>query len=554
VQTCLTSSNDCGDNRYDPLQDLLEICQSALLNAAIASGSATATPQSSDVAQPSSAVVETDAPSPTTLASDSSPLQTDDAGSAPTDDTHHTSLSVVAISGIVFGSVVFIVGLAFAIFCLLRKRRKRSADSVIFSPAKKFTGDNKRQKRQSAWFSGDTEGKGEHIIESEPYFGFDKEMGLMISTDVIVPIPGEKPRVSVITSSNAYDYTLPPSEPVPSISPQRTSPPRISLTYAAQPQRPSLTTSNTQLVLPHATVSEISDSTPSSKRNSEQSIHNFTQNNLHPGIAIPSMNFIPPTPQTNRSPISPVDQQREDIFGYYTTTRPEHLHNEIGTAVSTPTSSVPVYQAYAPTTQSQEEESESPKVETPIYGHQKSHSVAYRFTVPKPYEIPNRRSQPTTSSAPTVQKPRPRTADNSKPPTTGLIILKKPPRASSPFPTTPRSLTHRTTLSTASSVTLISADNVDLSAFPSTINRAASQSWRASVERAADRAMDRVRQTDVVQEDEEHLTSEGEAARGRNRWRKSLQSVQDLWENHAARNEDGSQSKRSSTRLSDNVV
>ncbi|KAK6337411.1 hypothetical protein TWF730_002811 [Orbilia blumenaviensis] len=301
------------------------------------------------------------------------------------------------------------------------------------------------------------------------------------------------------------EHTI-PRAPAPAVFPHRNpiSPPphspvrTMSLGSVQAAQRPSLTLSPSSAVFPQATIE---DYTPrNSIRVSVQSLQRKNQPGPH--INIPLMFFTPATPQVNNiSPTSPTSQNG-DIYGYYSR---DSAGSDSGIGVAH--SSI-------------DERTTSP---TPYDPTNNDHNVA---RTPSPYTVNASQASPYNSY--TSRSPEPRN------PTPGFdISTDASSRVSSPSPTRPAGaglhMPPRYTPYTSNGPSTtppppVPSDKssrdtevVDMSAAPTTINRANSNAWRLSVERAADRAMDKVRTAasaatgapsgfEQVPEEEERLT------------------------------------------------
>ncbi|RVD83889.1 uncharacterized protein DFL_005661 [Arthrobotrys flagrans] len=254
----------------------------------------------------------------------------------------------------------------------------------------------------------------------------------------------------------------------------------MSLGSVQAAQRPSLMLSPSSAVFPQATIEEY---TPrNSFRVSVQSLQQKGQPGPH--INIPLMFFTPATPQVNNSsPTSPASptSQNGDIYGYY------------GGDSAGPDNGIGVAQS------SIDERTTSP---TPYDPTNNDHNLA---RTPSPYSVNASQASPHnygTSRSPEPRNPTPgfdistdassrvSSPSPSRPAGAGLHM---PPRYTPYASNAPTSTAPPPPVPSSQEQTPQSPEVIDMSAAPVTINRANSNAWRLSVERAADRAMDKVR-------------------------------------------------------------
>ncbi|KAK6500223.1 hypothetical protein TWF481_010571 [Arthrobotrys musiformis] len=320
-----------------------------------------------------------------------------------------------------------------------------------------------------------------------------------------------KPRMIVMNWVDIpeTEHTI-PRAPAPAVFPHRNrvSPPPLSpartmsLGSVRAAQRPSLTLSPSSAVFPQATIEEY---TP---RNSIRVSVQSLQQKGHPGpnINIPLMFFTPATPQVNNasSPTSPTSQTGE-IYGYYST---DTASSDSGIGVART---------------SIDERTTSPTPYDPINN---DHNFA---RTPSPYSVTASQASPYNSYASRTPEPRNPTpgfdistdassrVSSPSPSRPAGVGLHMPPRYTPYTSNGPTSTTPPPPVPSSHEPSQIS-EMIDMSAAPVTINRGNSNAWRLSVERAADRAMDKVRTAassatsstpsgfEQVPEEEERLT------------------------------------------------
>ncbi|EGX45016.1 hypothetical protein TWF173_001596 [Orbilia oligospora] len=485
IQDCLNRTNDCGNDRdrTDTIYDIQEVCDTVILEAALPTTSAST---SANQNQPA----PTELPEPTSLQEAEGRLG---ASASALINEQPYRLSTGAKAGIAVGSIVgfFIIALlGICCGCYHYKSHviKKFNKGVQNSPAMPYPVEHNDDKKggHNSWFAAGgglnikTHIRGATNDSHELGYGFDKELGLMISAP-------SNPRKYTTTKIQTVDipeteHTI-PRAPAPAVFPHRNpvSPPphsparSMSLGSVQAAHRPSLTLSPSSAVFPQATIEEY---TP---RNSFRvSVQSQQKGQLGPHINIPLMFFTPATPQVNNaSPTSPTSQNG-DIYGYYSrdSTGPD---NGIGVAQS-----------------SIDERTTSPTPYDPTNND-------FNFArTPSPYTVDASQASPYNSYA--SRSPEPRN------PTPGFdISTDASSRVSSPSPSRPAGVglhmpprytpyTSNGAISTTPPPPVPTSQDqtqgpemVDMSAAPVTINRANSNAWRLSVERAADRAMDKVR-------------------------------------------------------------
>ncbi|KAK6530881.1 hypothetical protein TWF281_007715 [Arthrobotrys megalospora] len=489
MQDCLSRSNDCGNgqDRTDTIYQVQEVCDAAILAAAQPTTSAST---SGHRGQPA----PTELPEPTSLQEAEGRLG---ASASALINERPYQLSPGAKAGIAIGSIIgfFIIALiGVCCGCYHYKSHviKKFNRGIQNSPAIPYPVEHTDDKKggHNSWFAAagglniKSHVRGATNDNHELGYGFDKELGLMISAP-------SNPRKYTTTKIRTVDipeteHTI-PRAPQPAVFPHRNpmSPPlhspvrTMSLGSVQAAQRPSLTLSPSSAVFPQATIEEY---TPrNSIRVSVQSIQQKSQPGPH--INIPLMFFTPATPQVNNiSPTSPTSQNG-DIYGYYSrdSAGPD---NGIGIAHS-----------------SIDERTTSP---TPYDPTNNDHNMG---RTPSPYSVDASRASPYnsyTSRSPEPRNPTPgfdistdasSRVSSPSPSRPAAVGLHMPPRYTPYTSTGPTSITPPPPVPSSHDHNQIpeGPEMVDMSSMPVTINRANSGAWRLSVERAADRAMDKVR-------------------------------------------------------------
>ncbi|KAF3940508.1 hypothetical protein ABW19_dt0206903 [Dactylella cylindrospora] len=528
MQDCLSKTNSCGEgrDRVDTIYDLQEVCDEVILAAAQPSSTSPSDSSPTDNGDdPVASNASNTEAEPTSLEEAEGRLG---ASASALINEKPFQLSTGQKAGIAVGSIAAFMVLGFIAFCCgvyhykshVIKKMNREIQN---SPAVGYPTFADDKGTGSSWFSKASRGS---TNSHELGYGLDKELGLMISAP-------SNPRKYTTTKIRTVDipqseHTIPrapppavsphrnPSGPGPHSSPKRT----MSLGSVTAAQRPSLTLTSPKLVLPQATIEEY---TPrNSIRVSVQSLHQKPPQN-GPNINIPLMFFTPATPQMNASPISPSDSSANEIYNYYSrdSVGAEANNNGIGIArTSIDERTTPSPQPYDPT--------DNDYTRTPSPGYTVSSQASpyiNHSTTPEPrHGTPGFDLSSDTSSR--ISSPSPVGAG-----------LHMPPRHT---PYTPRQTqSPNPSPSPAPSESSqgppvppkVMPEMVDLSAIPATISRANSHAWRLSVERAADRAMDKIRTTPTseiedVPEEEERLTKSelpntSEDVRGRRKRRPS---------------------------------
>ncbi|EPS36206.1 hypothetical protein H072_10354 [Dactylellina haptotyla CBS 200.50] len=529
IQDCLSRTKDCGSgpDQTNTIYSVQQVCDAAILAAAQPTTASAKPTDNGDDPIATNGPSQTTLPEPTSLEEAEGRLG---ASASAVINEKPYRLSTGAIAGIAVGSAV-----AFLIFgslflccgCYHYKNHviKKMNRNMINESGPGYAPDTAGDKgTTNSWFTTSTgfksHSRGATNDSHELGYGLDKELGLMISTP-------SNPRKYTTTKMRTVDipeseHTIPRAPP-PAVFPHRNpmSPPlrsptrTMSLGSVQAAQRPSLMLSPSSAVFPQATIEEY---TPrNSIRVSIQSLHQKPVQ-TGPNINIPLMFFTPATPQVNVSPTSPVSANG-DIYGYYDRDSMTAAEAGIGiarTSIDERTSPSP--QFYDPT--------DNDHARTPS-------PYSVNASVSSPYNNYSRSPEPrhsaqgydfTTDASSRISSPSPQ-------PGAGLHM---PPRYT-PYNTPPIPVPTQSPQDKG-------PEMMDLSSMPVTINRANSQAWRLSVERAADRAMDKVRSAaaatataitpggfEQVPEEEERLTKSelantiDETGRGRRKRRNQSQ-------------------------------
>ncbi|KAF3922446.1 hypothetical protein AA313_de0206676 [Arthrobotrys entomopaga] len=519
MQDCLAKTNDCGTgaDRNTAITDVQAVCDTFILNAAETSSGVKSTSSGKPKPAP------TTQPEPTSLEEAEGRLG---ASASALINGRPNRLSTGAKIGIAIGSFLGFLILATLFFCcgcyhykshVIRKINRNMNDD---SPAPIYPTENAGDKgTQNSWFTTSTGFKshtrGATNDSHELGYGYEKELGLMISAP-------SNPRQYTTTKMQTVDILESeiPRAPPPAVFPHRNpmSPPlsspsrTMSLGSVQAAQRPSLTLTPSTAVFPQATIE---DYTPrNSVRVSVQSL-NQKPAQAGPNINIPLMFFTPATPQVNHSPISPVSQNG-DIYGYYSRESAAAAEAGIGIART-----------------SLDRSSSSPQPYDPINNDNARAPSPYSTfaSVASPYNNYNRSPEP-RQNTPGFDMSTDASSRMSSPSPQPGVGLHMPPRYT-PYNTSPP-----VPSDSFYDQTPRNPEMMDLSSTPATINRANSQAWRLSVERAADRAMDKVRSAataiapsgfEQVPEEEERLTKSelrnttDESGRGRRKNRNQSQ-------------------------------
>ncbi|KAK6358934.1 hypothetical protein TWF696_000108 [Orbilia brochopaga] len=500
MQDCLKRTNDCGSNqeRTDTIFNIQAVCDAVIVAAAQPSSTGSAAPAKSTDNNPPPAGT---APAKPTSLEEAEKALGPSAYAAINKQPFH--LSTGAKAGIAIGAIAGFLLLASIAFCcgvyhyknhVIKKMNRdinmNSPPAPEYTAADTAAGSDKGT--YSSWFSSSTAAgfikshtRGATNDTHELGYGFDKELGLMISSSA-----PSHPRnfASAPTKMQTVD-TLPQALPKavfpqrnPIVAPAVTRSLSIRSAYGAQ--KPSVTVTQSEAV--NEDSSPITHKSASNIRVSVQSLRHQQANDSTSNI--PLMFFTPATPQVNVSPVSPSASSisgNGDIFGYYTrdSSTPESTGGSIGVAK----------------TSLDRGAATSPEPYDPI-----NNDVYNR--APSPYTVSTSPASPYNDYSLSMESRMPiagidlsteASSRGSTPSPTPRVGLHMPPRYT-PYGSTDRSISPPLPpLPTASSPAPPPPSRTpepnDRSVTPTTINRSNSNKWRLSVERAADKALDKVR-------------------------------------------------------------
>ncbi|EWC48973.1 hypothetical protein DRE_00278 [Drechslerella stenobrocha 248] len=501
MQDCLARSNDCGNGkeRTDTIYSIQAVCDAVLADAAAA-----AQPSRTGSAAPSATgdgddPVANNDPSVTTLPEPTSLAEAEGRlgpSASALINQRPFELSAGQKAGIAIGSIAGFLILASIGFCcgiyhyknhVIKKMNKDIDNESPAAP--EYTADSTDKGTYSSWFSNSTgfiktHTRGATNDTHELGYGFDKELGLMISA----PSYSRKyPTTKVRTVDTPMGEQTMPMAPPQVVFPHRnpvvasqtnnhTRKMSLGSVYAAQ--KPTLTVTQTTAIFPQATV----DGT-SPRSSMRLSVQSFAQQPVPNGSEtnIPLMFFTPATPQVNISPVSPSSTNGNgDIFGYYSrgSNSPDNT-TTIGVAKTSLDQGMP----------------SSPEPYDPI-----NNDVYAR--APSPYTVTVSPASPYSTYAAAVE-PRIATPsfDISTEPSSRSSTPSQMPQPGTGLHMPPRYTPYNSTVERAASPPLPPLPTpspqvkqpVDRSTTPTPIGRSNSNKWRLSVERAADKALDKVR-------------------------------------------------------------
>ncbi|KAF3913025.1 hypothetical protein ABW21_db0203576 [Orbilia brochopaga] len=500
MQDCLNRTNSCGSGqeRTDTIFNIQAVCDNVLVAAAQPSSSGSATPAKATSNAPAPPAGTT-LPEPTSLEEAEGRLGPSASALINKQPFH---LSTGAKAGIAVGAIAGFLLLASIAFCCglyhyknhVIKKMNRDVN-MNSPPAPEYTAADTAggtdKGTYSSWFSSSTAAgfikshtRGATNDTHELGYGFDKELGLMISSSA-PQYPPHHTFASAPTKMQTVDIQGLP-QPLPqAVFPQRNPvvAPVVTRNLSVRSaKKPTVTVTQSEAI---EDSSPVANKGASNIRVSVQSLRHIHQQANDSASNIPLMFFTPATPQVNVSPVSPSASSisgNGDIFGYYSrdSPTPENTTGSIGVAK----------------TSLDRGAATSPEPYDPI-----NNDVYNRATSPytvsaapaSPYSLSMESRMPINGLDLSTEA----SSRGSTPSPTPGVGLHMPPRYT-PYGSTERSVSPPLPpLPTASSPAppppSRTPEPIDRSATPTTISRSNSNKWRLSVERAADKALDKVR-------------------------------------------------------------